>query len=517
MRAPRSDHISPWLTGLPEEASNSHPFYFSAEDAGPGRFEVIAGAHVCNESASVRYATEAETASPTADFDPTAGTADFTIVHVTDPWRVDVPIHEDGLVEPPLESFRVGLSHPGNGSLRDPSGAPFYLIDVDGSDRATLDHEPYMAKEFEEVVRIAVFRAGPATGTLSVPFLVEPSGAIPATPAEDYSVLSGSPLSFGAGERVEVIEIAVTNDGVEEADETLKVSLTQAPPDSVTETTVTIDGEVDVSAPRSRFHHPRDGWRYSPDDYRIREIHVFTGDAGDSGVVRLKLALRRNSKNGSCAWWDVGGLRAGRLRRAAMAPHAGVRTGLLLLLLDRSAGLERGHEDRELHGLRARGGCRGEPRGGTRRRQEPQHVRGEAGIGSSERLRDSGPRTRRISSTLLVICLTLALSLAMSGVGLAARVRVRASTSDRWRPAHLFITEGDTVIWKNPDSRRHNVVAYGGGWQFNRMLLTGETARRVFDEVRSGGDPYAYRCTLHSAIVDGGCEGMCGLVHVFTS
>lgn len=101
------------------------------------------------------------------------------------------------------------------------------------------------------------------------------------------------------------------------------------------------------------------------------------------------------------------------------------------------------------------------------------------------------------------------------GVALAERVRVRA-TSERWRPAHLFITEGDKVVWKNPDDRRHNVVAYGGGWQFNEMLQPGEQARRVF-EVRAGGDPYAYRCTLHSAIVDGRCEGMCGLVHVFTS
>jgi len=58
------------------------------------------------------------------------------------------------------------------------------------------------------------------------------------------------------------------------------------------------------------------------------------------------------------------------------------------------------------------------------------------------------------------------------------------------------------------------VVAYGGGWAFNEMLQPGEQARRVF---QAQPDPYAYRCTLHSAIVDGRCEGMCGLIHVFTA
>ncbi len=43
----------------------------------------------------------------------------------------------------------------------------------------------------------------------------------------------------------------------------------------------------------------------------------------------------------------------------------------------------------------------------------------------------------------------------------------------------------------------HNVVAYGGGWGINEMLRSGEQTGHVFDEVRTGGDPYAYRCTLH--------------------
>ena len=288
---------------MPPEATPNHPFYFAAEDEGSGRFQVLAGAHVCNETASVRYATQSGTASPSLDFDGKTGRANFYIVHLGNPWVVDVPLHPDGLVEAPIESFRVSLSNPQNGSLKAPSEAPFYIVDVDGTDRATLGSEPHLVDEFETVVEIAVFRAGPAAGTLSVPYLVDPWGEVPATPGDDYTVAFDERISFGPGQRVGFIQIGIIDDGVPEADEMFSVTLPEGTPDSVDQTLVTIHGEIDESAPRSRFHHPRDGWRYGSEDYRIREIHVFTND-GDSGVVQMSIALRRNSTGGRCAWWD---------------------------------------------------------------------------------------------------------------------------------------------------------------------------------------------------------------------
>jgi plastocyanin len=126
-------------------------------------------------------------------------------------------------------------------------------------------------------------------------------------------------------------------------------------------------------------------------------------------------------------------------------------------------------------------------------------------------------RNRSSTSLLAAVLVVMFVLVAFPEPASAARYRVRATGNDRWRPAHLFISEGDKVVWRNPDDRRHNVVAYGGGWRLDRMLDPGERVRRVFDEARNNGDPYAYRCTLHSAIVDGRCEGMCGLVHVFAS
>jgi plastocyanin len=117
-----------------------------------------------------------------------------------------------------------------------------------------------------------------------------------------------------------------------------------------------------------------------------------------------------------------------------------------------------------------------------------------------------------MSRITLVVVLAVSLVVTTAGVAAAETFRVRAAP-ERWRPAHLFISEGDRVVWKNPDDRRHNVVAYGGGWRLNEMLSPGEQVRRVFDRARN--EPFAFRCTLHSAIVDGQCDGMCGLVHVF--
>ena len=305
-RMRQTQHINLWLSGLPAEATATHPFYFAAEDAGSGRFEVLAGAHVCNESASVRYATAGGTATASVDFDRTAGRASFTIVHTANPWTVDVPVMPDGEVEAPVESFRISLSRPRNGSLRIPSEAPFHIIDVDGDDRATLAPEPYLVSEVDGIVGVAVFRAGRATSSVTVPYQVDATGSQPATPGDDFTISSANPLTFGAGERVKLIQIAVVNDGMPEADESLRISLTDPSPGAVSDTTMTIDGEIDASPPRSRFHHPRMGWEYEPEDYRIREVHVFTDDAGDSGVVRLDLALRRNSTNEACAWWNGG-------------------------------------------------------------------------------------------------------------------------------------------------------------------------------------------------------------------
>ncbi len=81
---------------------------------------------------------------------------------------------------------------------------------------------------------------------------------------------------------------------------------------------------------------------------------------------------------------------------------------------------------------------------------------------------------------------------------------------ERWKPAHRYVARGDRVVWKNPTKRIHDVTARGSNWSKKVTLDPGErTAKRFPERGR-----YRYRCVRHSAIVDGRCEGMCGVIHV---
>jgi len=95
------------------------------------------------------------------------------------------------------------------------------------------------------------------------------------------------------------------------------------------------------------------------------------------------------------------------------------------------------------------------------------------------------------------------------GVASAATSRVKAK-GEKWRPLHTYIGRGDKVRWTNPTSRVHDVKAYGGGWTFSTVLDPGESATRRFKQHGT----FKFRCVRHSAIVSGGCQGMCGLIHV---
>jgi plastocyanin len=113
------------------------------------------------------------------------------------------------------------------------------------------------------------------------------------------------------------------------------------------------------------------------------------------------------------------------------------------------------------------------------------------------------------SNRVVSVILGVGLLLSSAGIALGATSRVRAK-GERWRPAHTFIGRGDRVRWTSPTSRVHDVKAYGGGWSFSTVLDPGESATRKF---RQHGT-YKFRCVRHSGIVDGKCQGMCGLIHV---
>ena len=300
----RSGHIGIWLGGLPPQAPVTDPFYFAAEDQGVGRFQINAGADVCGESASVRFDTSDDTATAPSDYGDVGGRATIVVYHLGSPRIVEVPIVADGVAEAAVEAFRVILSAPSNGTLRDPPSAPFYVIDADGPTRASLGTTAETVEETDGSIRLVVFRAGPDDAPLTLPFEIAPEGTAPATPGEDFVVETASPLTFAAGERAVTIDLSIVQDELDEPDESLRITLDETATTTTRSATVTLLSGTDARPPRSRFHHPRQGWTYDAEDYRIRELHVFTGDGQGSGVVEVEVALRRTATDGDCAWWN---------------------------------------------------------------------------------------------------------------------------------------------------------------------------------------------------------------------
>ncbi len=110
----------------------------------------------------------------------------------------------------------------------------------------------------------------------------------------------------------------------------------------------------------------------------------------------------------------------------------------------------------------------------------------------------------------VVLILALAAVVALAGPSPADTLRVRATSQNTWNPDFRHINPGDRIVWKNPTSRRHTVTAYSGGWSKDTTIRPGERTRFTF---RSTGS-YLYRCTRHSSLVNGECNGMCGEIHV---
>jgi hypothetical protein len=327
-----SQHIAASLVGFPAEAA-SRPAYF-AEEPGSGvsnaAFTVRVYGDECNEPMiSVGYATGGGTAQSGLDYDPRSGTAQVTIPIHGDATHTDaVPVKADEEIEAVTESTDIVLSNPNGARLAPPFIAPLLIIDTDGQTRVAFDGFPYSQSESTPSVRIPVFRAGSVAGSTSISYSITPSGSNPVTAGADYTGASPGAIVFGSGERVKTIDFSLVNDNIAEPPETLTLSLTGTEAVSPSTTTFTILDNEEANAPKSKLHHPRHKWRYPYNDYRIREIHVFTKDEqGGSGVVKVELALRRRTTNGKCAWWNGKRFRGGDCSQAVWRQMKVYETG----------------------------------------------------------------------------------------------------------------------------------------------------------------------------------------------
>lgn len=125
---------------------------------------------------------------------------------------------------------------------------------------------------------------------------------------------------------------------------------------------------------------------------------------------------------------------------------------------------------------------------------------------------------RKRAMFLVAIAGALAL-LGEPSLGATGRVAAAGSPGDwSWQPELRRINRGDRIVWTNPTSTSHRVVAYGGNWSKDSLIGSGDTTAKRF---RRAG-LFRYRCTVgegtaaaHSTLQsDGTCNGMCGRIRV---
>ena len=301
-------HIAIGLAYLDSPDQHRH-FYHASEGTMKKVYAGFEGDDCGGSSVTARWAHSPVTATAGTDYTPPDGrTLELCDTNHGAPCgrnldEETVPIHGGDGAEGPavVETTHISLTDPWGGRLSAVSSAPLHIVDAEGDQRIAFADTAFSQSESYTQVQLMVYRAGVLSGSPTVNVAAAPSGASPATPGADFSAPSS--ITFTGDERWKVLTFTINNDRDLESDETLTLTLSGAGVVQPSSATFTIRDNEEFSAPQSRLHHPRNGKKYRRDDYRIRELHVFTSDQGGSNVTRAELALRKNLKNGNCSWW----------------------------------------------------------------------------------------------------------------------------------------------------------------------------------------------------------------------
>jgi hypothetical protein len=230
----------------------------------------------------------------------------FLPIHEGASSTVDITIGADNVLEPVVESVNFVLSNLQNAALSDPSTAPLFIIDDDGTPaRVGLEGDAYSQSETFSPVRVPVFRAGDVTAGSSV-YAIAPGRHEPGDPRcrlqrdtagrghvrarrsrRDDRLLDRQRQRAGIlGDAHDHVVRSVGGDAGHNGDDvhdpgqrgTVEAAESLSPPPPQV--------EVQMGAlpdPRDAHLHRGHGWIRGGED---------------------ELALRRNMKNGNCSWWN---------------------------------------------------------------------------------------------------------------------------------------------------------------------------------------------------------------------
>ena len=192
--------------------------------------------------------------------------------------------------------------------LVSPNTAPVFVVDDDTTTTPFGFGRSTYSRQETFTLGIPVFRSGDALGSAAINFATSPGDGNPIE-GEDYEIVTESPLEFGDGDRVKVIEIRMLKDSNSEGDEQFTVTLEGGEASAETGTTdVTIDNLSPSEAelrPTGRLHHPRHEYKYPQNYPWLNEIHIFTASADrDLRVTRAEMSIVKKLKGGACRWWN---------------------------------------------------------------------------------------------------------------------------------------------------------------------------------------------------------------------
>jgi len=107
---------------------------------------------------------------------------------------------------------------------------------------------------------------------------------------------------------------------------------------------------------------------------------------------------------------------------------------------------------------------------------------------------------------LLVVTLAPPVSSAVVVKGVACSSCPR---NYKWMPKITTVAKGTKVTWKAV-SGFHDVKSTSSNWSKDTTISQGQTTSFTFNSAGT----YRFRCTFHSTVSNGTCNGMCGKVVV---
>ncbi len=191
---------------------------YSVDENGGSATITVTRSGVLSGVLTVRYATSNGTATAPADYTAKSGTLTFNAGETIKTFTI--PIVNDTLHESD-ETVNLTLSNPTGGALGNLSTAVLTIVDDDTAGTVQFSSATYSVNENTASVTITVTRTGGTASGVTVNYATSDGTA---TAGSDYTAKSGT-LTFRAGVAQKTFTIPITNDTLDESDETVNLTL----------------------------------------------------------------------------------------------------------------------------------------------------------------------------------------------------------------------------------------------------------------------------------------------------